>query len=414
MKVVVFSLGCKVNTYEGQSIIKELKSRGVDATDNLEYADYYIINTCSVTVEADKKSRQAIARVNKLNPNAKILICGCSSQNNPKQYENKQNVCQITGVGGKMDIVNTIMSDIKHPKTVENPPKIYEDDCHCELTRTRGFIKVQDGCNNFCSYCIIPYLRGRSRSRKLESIVAEAQEIAKNTDEIVITGINVSAYGLDIGLTLSDLVDALAPIKARKRFGSIECTIITDELLEKMKRANFCDSFHISLQSGSDTVLRRMNRKYVSAVFNEKCDLIKKHFPSCAITTDIIVGFPGETDEEFNETMALVNKVKFFEIHTFIFSARQGTKAYGLKGVERTVSQCRSQILRERANELKNEYLSSLINKSVEVIVEEECGEYNVGHANNYVKVYTTAPCGSISRHKIIRLYNDGVIGEKE
>ena len=413
MKVVVFSLGCKVNTYEGQSIIKELKDRGVDATDELGYADYYVINTCSVTAEADKKSRQAIARVLKFNPNAKILVCGCSSQNDASQYENKPNVCQITGVGGKMDIVNSIMCDIIHPKSVENPPTKYEDDFHSELTRTRGFIKVQDGCNNFCSYCIIPYLRGRSRSRNLDAIVAEATDMASKTDEIVITGINVSAYGQDIGLKLIDLVNALAPIKARKRFGSLECNVIDDDLLLAMKNAGFCDSFHISLQSGSDTVLKRMNRKYTSAVFNEKCDLIRKHFPLAGITTDIIVAFPEETDDEFNQTLDLVNKVKFFEVHAFIYSARKGTKASGSKQIEKSVASERSARLREQSLQLKNQYLNSLIGKTLEVLVEENDGEYNVGHANNYVKVYTSEPCYSLSNHKIIRTYRDGVIGEK-
>ena len=413
MKVVVFSLGCKVNTYEGQSIIKELKERGVDATDNLEYADYYVINTCSVTAEADKKSRQAIARVLKLNPEAKVLVCGCSSQNNAKLYENKPNVCQITGVGGKMDIVNSIMSGIVHPKSVENPPQIYEDDFHSELTRTRGIIKVQDGCNNFCSYCIIPYLRGRSRSRKLDSIIAEATAMSEKTSEIVITGINVSAYGLDIGLTLLDLVKALAPVRARKRFGSLECTVINDELLTAMKDAGFCDEFHISMQSGSDTVLRRMNRKYTSAVFIEKCDLIRKHFPDAGITTDIIVGFCQESDDEFNQTMEVVNRVKFFEVHAFIYSERKGTKACGKPLAKKSVAQARSLLLRERADELRNEFLNSMVGKTLEVLVEENAGQYNVGHANNYVKVYTTEPCSTISKHKIIRLYNDGVLGEK-
>ncbi|MBR2988237.1 MAG: MiaB/RimO family radical SAM methylthiotransferase, partial [Clostridia bacterium] len=337
----------------------------------------------------------------------------CSSQNDPSQYENKPNVCQITGVGGKMDIVNSIMSHIIAPKTVQQPPTEYEDDFHSELTRTRGFIKVQDGCNNFCSYCIIPYLRGRSRSRKLDAIVAEATDMADKTDEIVITGINVSAYGRDIGLTLLDLVKALAPVKSRKRFGSLECNVIDDELLIAMKNAGFCDSFHISLQSGSDTVLSRMNRKYTTSVFNEKCDLIRKHFPLAGITTDVIVAYPEETDDEFNQTLDFVNSVKFFEIHAFIYSARKGTKASGKKQIDKSIATVRSQKLRELGARLKSEFLSSLVGKTLEVLVEENDGEYNVGHANNYVKVYTSEPCYSLSKHKIIRPYRDGVIGEK-
>lgn len=245
LKVVVFSLGCKVNQYEGRAMVEKLEENGFYATDKLEPADAYIINTCSVTAEADKKSRQAVARMLKLNPNAKIYICGCSSQNNPAQYEDKPNIRMIFGSFGKISAISSIMSDIvlddihKPLVNVCSMPEKYEDDLSPELTKSRAFLKVQDGCNNFCSYCIVPYLRGRSRSRSIESVVAEAKDVCMKTREIVITGINVSAYGLDCGSSLSELIDALACVPVRKRFGSIECTIITDELLEKMKAAGF-------------------------------------------------------------------------------------------------------------------------------------------------------------------------------
>ena len=321
MKFVVFSLGCKVNQYEGRSVIKELENRGFEATDALEKADCYILNTCSVTAEADKKSRQAVARVLKLNPDAKVVICGCSSQNNPKPYENKPNVRLISGTSGKMSIIDSIMSDIVQGNIVKNPPSEYEDDLYGELTKTRGFIKVQDGCNNFCSYCIVPYLRGRSRSRKLESIVKEAKSMAEKTLEIVVTGINVSAYGKDISLSLCDLVEALNDIPVRKRFGSLECNVIDERLLSLMVKGGWCDSFHLSMQSGSDRILKKMNRKYTSSIFIEKCDLIRKYFPDAGITTDVIVGFPTETEEDFADTVSTSQRAGFSQMHVFPFAA---------------------------------------------------------------------------------------------
>ena len=261
MKFVVFSLGCKVNQYEGQSMIKGLEARGFEAVDSLEFADCYIINTCSVTAEADKKSRQAVSRVLKLNPDAKVVICGCSAQNDYRPYQNKPNVSIIGGTSGKMALLDSIMSGIVGLNSVKEPPLSYEDDLFGELTKTRGFIKVQDGCNNFCSYCIVPYLRGRSRSRSLDSIVSEAEEMALKTHEIVITGINVSDYGSDISLNLLDLIKALNHIPVRKRFGSLECGVLDENVLSSMAEVGWCDSFHLSMQSGSDRILKKMNRR---------------------------------------------------------------------------------------------------------------------------------------------------------
>lgn len=413
MKFVVFSLGCKVNTYEGQSMIKELERRGYDATDSLEYADVYIINTCSVTMEADKKSRQAVARVLKLNPNAKIVICGCSSQNNPEQYKNKPNVTIIGGTSGKMSLIDSIMSDIVQVNSVKTPPKIYEDDLYAELTRSRGFIKVQDGCNNFCSYCIIPYLRGRSRSRNLEHIVAEAKELAKSTREIVITGINVSDYGKDIGLKLKDLVVALGKIDARKRFGSLECTVITKELLELMRDNGWCDSVHLSMQSGCDGILKKMNRKYTSDFFIEKCDLIRSVFPDAGITTDVIVGFPTETEEDFLQTVATVKRARFSDMHVFPYSLRPGTAAAKLPQVDNEVKTERAKRLRDVADELKFEFLNCRLGKIQEVFIEEKEGDFSTGYTSNYIKVYSDAPKGALVKLKLTQIFRDGVKGEK-
>ncbi|MDE7394878.1 MAG: radical SAM protein, partial [Clostridiales bacterium] len=267
MKGVVFSLGCKVNTYEGQSIMRTLAEAGAIVSDKLETADFYIINTCSVTAEADRKSRQAVARVLKLNPNALVYICGCGSQNDPDAFLQKDNVRFVSGVGGKGKIAEAVLADLKkEAHAAENRtcdlPKTYEDELFPHSTRTRSYIKVQDGCNNFCSYCIIPYLRGRSRSRSMLSIVEEATVAAAHSKELVLTGVDISAYGKDIGTDLTALVRALGPLSVRKRLGSLECTVVTDELLHAMRESGFCDHFHLSLQSGSSSVLKRMNRKY--------------------------------------------------------------------------------------------------------------------------------------------------------
>lgn len=419
LKVVVFSLGCKVNQYEGRSMVEKLEENGFYATDKPEPADAYIINTCSVTAEADKKSRQAVARMLKLNPDAKIYICGCSSQNNPIQYEGKPNIRMIFGSFGKISAISSIMSDIvlndthKPLVNVCSMPEKYEDDLSPELTKSRAFLKVQDGCNNFCSYCIVPYLRGRSRSRSIESVVAEAKDVCMKTREIVITGINVSAYGLDCGSSLGELIDALACVPVRKRFGSIECTVITDELLEKMKAAGFCDSFHLSMQSGSDSVLKRMNRHYTSREFLDKVALIRKHFPHAGITTDVIVAFPGETDEEFSESMKTVEQACFLDMHVFPYSIRPGTKAANMQQVPSAVANERVKRMLELKSELNKRFIESQIGYEGEVFVEDSEGEYNVGLMPNYIKVYTTAPVGTFSKHKLVKYYNNGAIGEQ-
>ena len=413
MKFVVFSLGCKVNQYEGRSIIKELENRGFEATDALEKADCYILNTCSVTAEADKKSRQAVARVLKLNPDAKVVICGCSSQNNPKPYENKPNVRLIGGTSGKMSIIDSIMSDIVQGNIVKNPPSEYEDDLYGELTKTRGFIKVQDGCNNFCSYCIVPYLRGRSRSRKLESIVKEAKSMAEKTLEIVVTGINVSAYGKDISLSLCDLVEALNDIPVRKRFGSLECNVIDERLLSLMVKGGWCDSFHLSMQSGSDRILKKMNRKYTSSIFIEKCDLIRKYFPDAGITTDVIVGFPTETEEDFADTVSTSQRAGFSQMHVFPYSVRPGTVAASLPQVDKAVALSRARILRDVADDLHARFLTSQLGKIKEVYVEEETEEYSCGFSSDYIKVYSHEKPGEIVKLKMTEIFRDGIKGEK-
>lgn len=416
MKFVVFSLGCRVNIYEGQAMVKEFIARGHEATDKLEKADCYVLNTCSVTAEADKKSRQAVARALRINPNAKIAVCGCSSQNDPAAYEKKANVFKISGVGGKMSLVDEILTALEKGETKEETnvkplPAEYEDDASGEVTKTRGYVKIQDGCNNFCSYCIIPYLRGRSRSRKIESVIREAEEMAKKTNEIVITGVDVSDYR-DGENGLTELVRALGKIPVRKRFGSFDCIVVNENLLNAMKESDFCESFHLSMQSGSDGVLRRMNRHYTSAEFLRVCELIRSVFPKAGITTDVIAGFPEETEEEFNETLETCRRAKFADMHVFPYSVRKGTVAAKMKQVGGETIRSRAAKLRELADELRAAHLEEKVGETVEVLFEDEENGLSVGYTRAYEKVYAAAPTGRILKVKITSPFGEGLKGE--
>ena len=416
MKGVVFSLGCKVNTYEGQSILRTLAEAGIEVSDKLEPADFYVLNTCSVTAEADRKSRQAVARMLKLNPNARVYICGCSSQNDPQAYLKKPNVRFVSGVGGKGKLAEAVLADLKiaahaaQDRTAQLP-KTYEDELFPYATRTRSFIKVQDGCNNFCAYCIIPYLRGRSRSRSLESITEEAIAAAAHAKELVLTGVDISAYGKDIGSSLTALVRAFGAVDARKRLGSLECTVVSSELLYAMKESGFCDHFHLSLQSGSETVLGRMNRKYSPAYYLQAVDKIRTVFPNAGITTDVIAGFPEETEEEHKQTVAFIKTVGFSALHVFPYSERAGTVAAKMKQVPKAVRAARAAEIAQVGQSLKESFLRSQLGSSYPVYAETEEDGFTVGYTPNYIKVYTHLQAGELGRVTVQKLYKEGVIG---
>lgn len=414
MKFCVFTLGCKVNRYESDVMIEKLSRCGYEVTDSLEYADTYIINTCSVTAEADKKSRQAVARVLKFNPEARVYIMGCSSQYDFMQFADKPNISLISGTASKAAMLDNIMSDISplnFPPCLMAPlPDIYEQEGIPHPSKSRGLLKVQDGCNNFCSYCIIPYLRGRSRSRSLKSIIEEAWLQSRYTDEIVITGINISAYGKDIGSDLTELVKALSVVPVRKRFGSLECGVINDGLLSAMGDCGFCDHFHLSLQSGSDSVLKAMNRHYDSAFYLEKVELIRKYFPNAGITTDIICGFPGETEENHAESMQTVRRARFSGGHVFVYSEREGTPAAKMPQEPKEIRSRRAAQIAELIKAGETEFLTAQRGKTYRVYLEEEEDGWSVGHTSNYIKVYTR--CNSLKKSvnlKIGELYKEGV-----
>ncbi len=408
MKAVVFTLGCKVNACESQSIIKNLEDLGYEVGIELSYADLYVINTCAVTKEAEKKSRQAIARVKKFNKNAKIIVVGCASQLNANSFACKDGVSLVGGTVGKSQIHKNLDKtgiDVK-PLTCE-----YENFTSPKQVKTRAFIKIQDGCNNFCSYCIIPYLRGRSRSRSKESVLSEINSL--NALEVVLTAINVTAYN-DNGNDLSSLIEHISNVDCRIRLGSIEENAINENLLNELsKLKNFAPHFHLSLQSGSDKVLKDMNRKYSAEGFLNGVNLIRKYFKNAGITTDVIVGFPTETEEDFLTTVEFCKKAKFSDIHPFIFSPREGTVAYKLKDLPSSVKKARIDKLIKVKNELKLEFISENLNTVHQVILEEYDGEYTTGYTGNYIKVYVKQKLESGSYNVVLKsAYSDGAIGD--
>lgn len=397
MKICVMTLGCKVNKYESDALIYNLKIKGYQATDKFEPADVYVINTCAVTAEAERKSRQMIARCKKYNENAKFFICGCASQKNSGQFLEKD-ATFVSGVAGKKKISEYIDKLAKHDRRLlkkrdrtEKLPKDYEDDLFAEQSRTRAYIKIQDGCDNFCSYCIIPYLRGRSRSRAIFSIINEVSKLSKDIKEVVLTGINVTDYKIDGKPSLLSLLTELDTFGLRLRLSSMEDSLISEEFVEGLSRLdNFCPHFHLSLQSGSDSVLKRMNRHYTTKMFKQSVDLIRKYFPLAGITTDIIVGFPNESDEEFRQTYEFAQEVGFSQLHIFPYSNREGTVASKLyKDLPKCIKQKRFEELDKLNTQLKLDFIKK--NKTGSVLIEEQIDGYYVGYTKNYIRCYIPA-----------------------
>lgn len=397
MKICVMTLGCKVNKYESDALIYNLKLKGYQATDKFESADVYVINTCAVTAEAERKSRQMIARCKKYNENAKFFICGCASQKNSGQFLEKD-ATFVSGVAGKKKISEYIDKLAKHDRRLlkkrdrtEKLPKDYEDDLFAEQSRTRAYIKIQDGCDNFCSYCIIPYLRGRSRSRAIFSIINEVSNLSKDIKEVVLTGINVTDYKIDGKPSLLSLLTELDTFGLRLRLSSMEDSLISEEFVEGLSRLdNFCPHFHLSLQSGSDSVLKRMNRHYTTKMFKQSVDLIRKYFPLAGITTDIIVGFPNESDEEFRQTYEFAKEVGFSQLHIFPYSNREGTVASKLyRDLPKSIKQKRFEELDKLNTQLKLDFIKK--NKTGSVLIEEQIDGYYVGYTKNYIRCYIPA-----------------------
>lgn len=413
-KAAFHNLGCKVNAYETEAMQEMLESAGYEIVPFKEGADIYIINTCTVTNIADRKSRQMLHRARKMNPRAIVVAAGCYVQAQEEGEEIDSCIDIVVGNNRKQNLVSILMEYERQQQRTQGPEeggkvcvevmdigytKEYEPlSLSRTEERTRAYIKVQDGCNQFCSYCIIPFARGRVRSRALEDVAREVQGLAaKGCQEIVLTGIHLSSYGVDLEKkqTLLSLLEAVHSIHGirRIRISSLEPSIITEEFVKNIAQmSKLCPHFHLSLQSGCDATLKRMNRQYTSAQYFEKCVLLRKYFDNPAITTDVIVGFPQETEEEFEQSRAFVEKVNFYETHIFKYSKRQGTKAAAMDGqVANEVKAGRSNILLTLNEKHKRAFENAFVGKRVEVLFEEEIMDkgrkMQVGHTREYMKI---------------------------
>ena len=427
-KVAFLNLGCKVNSYETEAMQQLMRNSGYEVVDFSDKADVYIVNTCTVTNIADRKSRQMLHKAKKTNPEAVVVAAGCYAQASKGQLEEDLAIDIIIGNNVKKDIV-TILNEFyldqgKNEAVIEiNKEKEYEELQIDSLTdKNRAYIKIQDGCNQFCSYCIIPYTRGRVRSRKQEDIVAEVERLVANGyKEVVLTGIHLSSYGIELqkrnpdeevedylkeeSMPLLQIIMKLSKIDGleRIRLGSLEPRIITEHFVQTLaSNPKFCPHFHLSLQSGCDTTLKRMNRKYNTREYYDSCVLLRKYFDQPAITTDVIVGFPGETEEEFEETKAFLRKVSFAEMHVFKYSVRKGTRA------ESMPNQVPDQTKQERSNELitlndlmNEEYQNSFVGRIEKILIEEEIDidgvKYQIGHNERYLKLAVRAENANVN-----------------
>lgn len=400
MKTVAFiTLGCKVNQYETNAMSQKLIEEGYKIVEHTQKADIYIINTCTVTNMSDRKSRQMIRRAKEINPKATIIAVGCYVQVAKKEIENIKEIDLALGNEEKVDIVKYCNEIIQKNKKEEiadvmQSRKFAEFGETSYTEKTRAVIKVQDGCDRFCSYCIIPYARGRVRSREPEHIIKEIKQIAnEGIKEVVITGIHIASYGKDFkkDYKLIDLLEEINKIDGieRIRLGSIEPLLITEEFVQRLvKLEKICEQFHLSLQSGCDETLKRMNRRYTTQQFEEIVKRLRKAYDNVNLTTDIIVGFPGETEEEFAKTYKFLEKIKFYKMHIFKYSPRKGTRAEQMpQQIEPQLKEERSKKLIELSDKNEKEYNSEYVGKRVEVLWEEQKNEIYKGHTKNYVLV---------------------------
>ena len=404
MKVAFYTLGCKVNQYETNGMIQEFLKRNYEIVLFHEKADVYIINTCTVTNMSDKKSRQMIRRTKELNSESIVVAVGCYAQVAREKLEEMKEIDLILGVNEKNKIVDYIEEYLQEKKKIEKISDVmkqieYSDFGEVEYSeKTRAVIKIQDGCDRFCSYCIIPYARGRVRSRKPENVVKEIRKIAKkNIKEVVLTGIHLASYGKDFKeeYHLIDLLEEINQIEGieRIRLGSLEPTLLTEEFVKRLRKLEkICDHFHLSLQSGCDETLKRMNRKYSTEDFRIIVNRLRENYKEVALTTDIIVGFPGETEEEFKKTYEFLQDIHFYKMHVFKYSPREGTKAAIMEDqVDGNRKEIRSNKLIEMSNKNEKDDNEKYLGKKLFVLFEEKDGEYIKGHTTNYkvVKVKT-------------------------
>lgn len=403
-KAALHNLGCKVNAYETEAMQHLLEEAGYEIVPFTQKADVYVINTCSVTNMADRKSRQMLHKAKKNNPDSIVVAAGCYVQTSEKEVLNDLSVDIVIGNDRKHDLVRLLeeysMDSVNDTVDDINDGKHDFEELFIDQTKehTRAFIKVQDGCNQFCSYCIIPYARGRVRSRRFENVIAEVERLAANGfKEVVLTGIHLSSYGVDFeeATGLLELIQAVNAVKGieRIRLGSLEPKIVTEHFASELSKLDkICPHFHLSLQSGCDATLKRMNRKYTTKEYERGCELLRKYFVHPAITTDVIVGFPGETEDEFEQTKAYLEHIHFYEMHIFKYSKRKGTRAAVMPDqIDEQVKAARSEKLIALGHDMSKEFRKFYIGKNEEVLFEEKAvigdKEYFVGYTREYVKV---------------------------
>lgn len=403
-KAALHNLGCKVNAYETEAMQHLLEEAGYEIVPFTQKADVYVINTCSVTNMADRKSRQMLHKAKKNNPDSIVVAAGCYVQTSEKEVLNDLSVDIVIGNDRKHDLVRLLeeysLDSVNDTVDDINDGKHDFEELFIDQTKehTRAFIKVQDGCNQFCSYCIIPYARGRVRSRRFENVIAEVERLAANGfKEVVLTGIHLSSYGVDFeeDTGILELIQAVNAVKGieRIRLGSLEPKIVTEHFASELSKLDkICPHFHLSLQSGCDATLKRMNRKYTTKEYERGCELLRKYFVHPAITTDVIVGFPGETEEEFEQTKAYLEHIHFYEMHIFKYSKRKGTRAAVMPDqIDEQVKAARSEKLIALGHDMSKEFRKFYIGKNEEVLFEEKAvigdKEYFVGYTKEYVKV---------------------------
>ena len=425
MKFAFYTLGCKTNQYETQAMEHLLLEKGHEIGSFEEACDGYVINTCSVTAVADKKNRAVIRRCRRDNPQAVIAVCGCYSQHDPEAVR-ALGIDVIGGSGQRQAFVEMLLDaagEKRHEEQLDNALGRREFECLPAgglEERTRAMLKVQDGCVNFCTYCIIPYTRGPIRSAPLEVAVAQAKELAvRGYREIVLTGIEIAGWGQDqpgkpeLALLVEEICKAVPDL--RIRLGSLEPRVVTEDFCRRLSVfPNLCPQFHLSMQSGSDTVLSRMKRKYDTARYYQSVELLRKFFPECAVTTDMIVAFPGETEEEFAESLAFIRKCAFADMHIFPYSRRPGTPADKMPGQHNNAAkEARSRAAIALAEEMSRAYREGFVGRTLEVLFEEREGEFYTGHAPNYIKVYARGENlhNEIRTVTVLEVYRDGVIG---
>jgi len=411
----VITLGCKVNTYESEYIKEKFKNAGYIITDDLSSSDVIVINTCTVTNQSDAKSRKIIRQARKNNKKAILVVCGCASEHH-KQNIVDTDIDILIGNYYKskiVELVNEYKENNKKINTFVNMNKVPFEDMKINnfLNKTRAFVKIQDGCNNFCSYCIIPYMRGTIRSKDIDVAYEEIKDLVNNGyQEIVLTGIHTGSYGYSKNYDLVDLIKRISTLDNLKRIriSSIEITELNDKFLNELKINNkICSHLHIPIQSGSNKILKLMNRKYDIDKFKKIINNIRSIRPNINITTDLIVGFPEETDDDFIETYNNLKDIKFSKIHTFPYSIRNNTPAAKMKQVDEKIKKDRVHKILDLSNELENDYYKKFINKELYVLIEETKENTSIGHTDNYIKVTINK---SIKQNSMVKIYINDVV----